>query len=212
MDLTNLEKTLKTEPSFRLKQAKKAVFVNLIDDWNKATGLPAILREKLNKECPLAINANTLESKDKQTAKAVIILKDGLKIESVLMRHRDGRNTICVSSQVGCALGCAFCLTGKKGFKRNLEPMEIVEQVLFFARYLKISQVSLPSLDEEGAGGGADKNPKHHPTLILPSTEGRRNQRIDNVVFMGMGEPFLNFGNVMQAIKILNDKDSLNIG
>ncbi|MBI4708980.1 MAG: radical SAM protein, partial [Candidatus Portnoybacteria bacterium] len=47
---------------------------------------------------------------------------------------------------------------------------------------------------------------------ILPSTEGRRNQRIDNVVFMGMGEPFLNFGNVMQAIKILNDKDSLNIG
>jgi len=87
------------------------------------------------------------------------------------------RNTVCVSSQVGCPLGCLFCATGKMGFKRNLENFEMVEQVLFFARYLKNLKA-----------------------------------RVTNVVFMGMGEPFLNYENVLSAIKILNDKDGFNLG
>ena len=177
MDLTNLEEILKTEPKYRLKQAKEAVFKNFIDDWNKAASLPLPLRQKLNQECQLSIKAETLVSKNKDSIKARITFKDKLLIESVLMRHIDGRNTVCVSSQAGCPLGCQFCATGKMGFKRNLEPIEILEQVVFFNRYLK-------------KGG----------------------KKVTNITFMGMGEPFLNYDNVSKAIKILNNKESFNIG
>src|SRR3989338_8108941 len=177
MDLTNLEEILKTEPKYRLKQAKEAVFKNFIDDWNKAASLPLPLRQKLNQECQLSIKAETLVSKNKDSIKARITFKDKLLIESVLMRHIDGRNTVCVSSQAGCPLGCQFCATGKMGFRRNLEPMEILEQVIFFNRYLK-------------KGG----------------------KKVTNVTFRGMGEPFLNYDNVLKAIKILNNKEFFNIG
>jgi len=177
MNLSKLNNILESEPDYRAKQIKKAVFGNLIDDWSQATVLPSALREKLKKECPLDIGAEIFVSKDKKTAKALITLNDGLRIESVLMRHKDERNTICVSSQAGCPLGCLFCATGKMGFKRNLDSSEIVEQVLFFARYLK-----------------------------------KQNGKVVNVVFMGMGEPFLNYNNVISAIKILNDKEGFNLG
>ncbi|GAI79682.1 unnamed protein product, partial [marine sediment metagenome] len=132
-----MEKVLEKEPQYRLEQAKKAIFCDLIEDWFKASTLPLSLRKKLNEECPLDIRAQTSTSKDKRAVKVLITLKDGSKIESVLMRHKDGRNTVCVSSQVGCPLNCPFCTTGKMGFKRNLSVLEILEQVLFFARYLK---------------------------------------------------------------------------
>jgi 23S rRNA (adenine2503-C2)-methyltransferase len=177
MDLTQLENLLNKEQSYRLKQAQKALFVDLIEDWREANVLPLLLRENLNKICPIKINAQILFSKDKKTAKALITLKDGLKIESVLMKHKDGRNTVCVSSQVGCALSCSFCATGQIGFKRNLEVSEIVEQVLFFARYLK-----------------------------------KKEEKVTNIVFMGMGEPFLNYENVISAIRILNNKEGFNLG
>ncbi len=97
MNLDNLEKVLENEPSYRKKQVELAVFQQLIDDWGKATFLPLELRDKLNKECSLAIQAEILVSKTKDSVKAKITLNDGLKIESVLMRHNDGRNTVCVS-------------------------------------------------------------------------------------------------------------------
>jgi len=176
MNLERLDKILTDEPAYRARQARAAVFGKMIENWSEATNLPAALREKLNQECPLEINFKKFISRDKNVVKFLITLEDGLKIESVLMRH-DGRNTVCVSSAAGCPLGCAFCATGKMGFKRNLKSMEIVEQVLCSARFLK-----------------------------------KEKQRVDNVVFMGMGEPFLNYDNVLRAIKILNDKDGLNIG
>jgi len=177
MDLIQFQKLFNKEPRYRLEQAKKALFQNLIQNWQTAKTLPLSLREKLNKECPIEISAKTFVSKDKNTIKALLTLKDGLKIETVLMRHKDKRNTICVSSQVGCPLNCSFCATGKMGFKRSLEVWEIVEQVLFFARYLK-----------------------------------KIKSRVTNIVFMGMGEPFLNYQNVIGAIKILNDKEGFNLG
>lgn len=177
MDLTQLKNVLKKEPAFRLKQIKKAVFRDLIKDWRKATILPLSLRERLSEEIPLKIQVKTFVSKDKRAVKALINLKDGLKIESVLMRHQNKRNTVCVSCQVGCPLDCVFCATGKMGFVRNLESFEIIEQVLFFARYLK-----------------------------------EQKQRVTNVVFMGMGEPFLNYKSVLSAIRILNDKEGFNLG
>lgn len=179
------DELLKDEPSFRKKQIREAIFKNLLEDWNEATNLPPALRKKLKKQCPLEIKAEL--SFGAEAAKALITLEDGLKIETVLMRHginaveKDDvgadRNTVCVSSQAGCPLGCSFCATGKSGFKRNLKSFEIVEQVLFFGRLLK-----------------------------------KENARVGSVVFMGMGEPMLNYDNVLAAIRILNDKGGLNIG
>jgi 23S rRNA (adenine2503-C2)-methyltransferase len=177
MNIDNLEKILNEEPKFRIKQAQKAIFKQLIECWDELTVFPLELRKKLDKKCSLLIKADFFESQDKNTVKAVIVLIDGLKIESVLMRHKDGRNTVCVSSQVGCPLACQFCATGKLGFKRNLSFWEIIEQTLFFNRYLK-----------------------------------KMDEKVTNVVFMGMGEPFLNYENVLAAIKILNNKDLFNIG
>jgi 23S rRNA (adenine2503-C2)-methyltransferase len=177
MDLMQFPELFKKEPGYRLTQAKKALFQDLIKNWQEAAALRLNLREELNKKCPIGISAEIFVSKDKNTEKALILLKDGLKIETVLMRHQDKRRTICVSSQVGCPLNCSFCATGKMGFKRNLETWEIVEQVLFFARSLK-----------------------------------KVGEKITNIVFMGMGEPFLNYQNVMEGIRILNDKDGFNLG
>lgn len=179
MDILCLEKILKLkkEPRFRLNQALAVIFRDLAEDWSLATVLSADLRKTLGEKCSLFIKAETLASEEGDATKALITLEDGVKIETILMRHGPDRNTVCVSSQAGCALGCLFCATGKSGFKRNLTKWEIVEQVLFFARFLK-----------------------------------KEKQRVSNVVFMGMGEPFLNYENVMAAVGILNDKKLFNIG
>jgi len=179
MDLTQLNDVLKNEPSYRARQVNQFVFQSLIENWFEATSLSKTLRTELNEKCPLDISTQTFISKDGNTVKALITLKDSQKIETVLMRDDKKRqsNTICVSSQIGCALDCQFCATGKMGFQRNLDYPEIIEEVLFFARYLK-------KLDD----------------------------KISNIVFMGMGEPLLNYDNVIRAIKILNDKDGFNLG
>ncbi|MDD4989855.1 MAG: 23S rRNA (adenine(2503)-C(2))-methyltransferase RlmN [Candidatus Pacebacteria bacterium] len=170
-----LEEILKKEPAFRKVQVEKAIFQDLITDWDKASSLPKELRGCLKKELPLEIKADVLVSKNKSSMKIALLLNDNLKIEAVLMRYKV-RNTVCVSSQVGCSMGCVFCLTGKGGLKRSLTVFEIIEQVLFFQRLLR--------------------------------TEG---QRVTNVVFMGMGEPLLNYENVIEAIKILNKKNCFGI-
>ena len=184
MDLSNLEKVLEGEPKYRLKQAKEAVFKNFISDWSEATFFTKDLRDKLNKECPLEIKADVLVSKKEDSVKARITIEGGFMIETVLMRHKDplrpetsGRNTVCVSSQVGCPLGCLFCATGKMGLKRSLTSDEIIEQVLFFNRYLK-----------------------------------SENQTVTNITYMGMGEPFLNYDNVLESVKVFNDYKYFNIG
>lgn len=177
MQLESIEKIVKGAPKFRLKQINKAVFCDLISDWKEATNLPKELRQKLGGECPLDIKAEKFSSKNGLTEKARLYFSDGSIVESVLMRHSDKRNTVCVSCQAGCPLGCLFCSTGQLGFKRNLNHHEIIEQVVFFARELK-----------------------------------KKNQRVNNVVFMGMGEPFLNWPSVRKAIETLNSREGFNIG
>ena len=195
MNLEKLESILSDEPKFRLKQARQAIFIDLISNWDQATNFPLALREKLNQDCPLEIEAENLVSREGNSIKALITLEDGLKIETVLLEHGVGRNTVCLSSQVGCPLGCLFCATGKMGFKRNLTDAEIVEQAVYFARVLKKENRQIHPVKSGEAGP--------------PKAEFNR---VNNVVFMGMGEPLLNYENVMDAIKILNDKDGLNIG
>lgn len=168
--LENLYKILANQPKYRIQQAKDAIFKNLVSNWSEASNISKELKEKLNIECPLEIDGQVFISERSQTTKALITLIDGLQIETVLLSHKDGRHTVCVSSQVGCPLGCKFCATGKIGLKRNLEVWEILEQVLFFARILK-----------------------------------KENKRVSNVVFMGMGEPFLNYDKVIKAIHYLNE-------
>lgn len=177
MDITNLHKILEDQPKYRLKQAYQLIYANLISSWREATVFSPALRAQLDQECPLQITAAMEESSKDKSIKILITLADGKQVESVLMRHGDGRNTVCVSAQVGCPLGCKFCATGHLGFERNLDANEIFEQVLFFARWLK-----------------------------------KKNAKVDNIVFMGMGEPFLNYDNIIKAIKILNDREGLNIG
>jgi len=176
MNISKLGKLLAAEPKYRFKQAYTAVFQDLIVDWDEASSLPLAAREQLKESCPLAIDAEVTTSAD-GTQKALIKFEDDLAVETVLISHRDGRHTVCVSSQVGCPMGCLFCATGKIGFRRNLTRDEIVEQVVFFARRLK-----------------------------------KNNSKISNIVFMGMGEPFLNYDNVLGAIKFLNDENTLNLG
>jgi 23S rRNA (adenine2503-C2)-methyltransferase len=174
---STIQHALSQEPAFRIRQVQKALFIDLLSEWDTVTVLPKLLREKLTGECPLTIQAEQLVSPDGGTVKAVITLQDGARIETVLMRHGDGRNTVCVSTLVGCPMGCTFCATGTMGMLRKLTADEILLQVLYFARYLK----------PEGA-------------------------RVGSVVCMGMGEPFLNYEAVMEAIRALHDKDMFNIG
>lgn len=168
---------LSSQPKFRIKQINKLLYQDLISDWQEASVLPLTLRQDLNKFCPLAIEAQVFATKKSPTKKALITLVDGQKIETVLLAHLDGRHTVCVSSQVGCPMACSFCATGSLGFRRNLTSLEIVEQVLFWARFL----------EKSGA-------------------------RITNIVYMGMGEPFMNYDNVLESIRILNNPDKFALG
>jgi len=97
MNLKNLSKIIEPEPKYRADQIKRGLFIDLSEDWDVLTGLPKTLREKLKKECPLDIDAEIFSDTDGGAIKALIRLADGKKIETVLMSHIDGRNTVCVS-------------------------------------------------------------------------------------------------------------------
>ena len=126
-------------PGFRLVQIEDAFYHKPISSFDEISTLSKEIRENLKKEIDFftLIEVRRLESKNSNTIKVLFERKvDGQKIETVLMRHKDGRNTVCVSSMVGCPVGCEFCATGKMGFGGNLTYREIVDQVLYFNRYL----------------------------------------------------------------------------
>jgi len=126
------------EPSFRVAQIRRWVYRSLVTDFAEMYNLPKALRERLAEMACLGTMKPLREvvSKDGLTRKVLFELRDGQTIESVLM-HYNKRHTVCLSTQVGCAIGCPFCATGQSGFVRNLTSGEIVEQVLHFARLLK---------------------------------------------------------------------------
>jgi 23S rRNA (adenine2503-C2)-methyltransferase len=141
MDIKALKALLaeRGEPAYRLAQAKRAFFVELGNDWESVTTYSKPLREACQEAIPWNVlkEVKTIVSPKGDTVKTLFECADGQKIEAVLMRHEDGRNTVCASSQVGCAMACAFCATGTMGLKRNLSIPEIVEQVIYFSRWLK---------------------------------------------------------------------------
>jgi hypothetical protein len=139
-------------------------------------------------------------SSDGTTTKIAVELQDGHVVESVLMRH-EGRVTICVSSQVGCAMGCTFCATGTMGIRGNLTSGEILEQLVHASRILASS---LGTLDDRT------------DVVVLDENDGgkKRERQLDlirNVVFMGMGEPLNNYTNVLAACRAMIDRRLWNL-
>jgi 23S rRNA (adenine2503-C2)-methyltransferase len=125
------------EPRYRLDQARRAATIELAERWEDVSTLPRALRERLHERAPL--RELTVEAEQRAadgTIKLMLRTADGFPLEAVAMRHRD-RRTVCLSSQSGCALACTFCATGAMGLGRNLEPGEIVEQLLVLARRLR---------------------------------------------------------------------------
>jgi 23S rRNA (adenine2503-C2)-methyltransferase len=124
---------------YRLAQIYRAATKELLESVSDVTTLPKDLRTELqdaefafSSVDPLVIE----RSSDKQTSKGLFVLADGSEVEAVLMEHYGNRNTVCISSQAGCAFACAFCSTGQAGFTRNLEATEIFDQARYFAREL----------------------------------------------------------------------------
>ncbi len=141
------------EPHFRAAQIWDWIYRQLADDFGQMTNLPLALRGQLSKNYRIGALTPVAEqvSEDGLTRKELLELADGETIESVLMSY-DRRQTVCVSTQVGCPIGCAFCATGQSGFSRHLSAGEIVGQPLYFARLLRAKQQSVTNVVIMGMG------------------------------------------------------------
>ena len=166
------------QPAFRLKQLEEGLYHHRYMAFGEFSTIPKSLLDALEEKFslfPLEV-IREIVSRDKQTQKFLFKLSDDNYIETVLM-HYEGRHTVCISTQVGCPMGCVFCATGQMGYTRNLTAGEILSQIIFCMRRL--------------ADEGKD---------------------LTNVVYMGMGEPFLNYDEVMASIARLTDQKGLNFG
>jgi len=161
---------------YRSKQLIAWIYKRGISDFEAMTDLSKGFRKDLS--CSARVSSlcveRTVSSPGGDTLKFLFKLEDSLKVESVLI-YDDNRSTACLSSQVGCPLGCRFCATGAMGFSRNLRAAEMVDQLI--------------------------------------QTRGAAvNNRVTNVVFMGMGEPLLNYKELIRAIKIMNLEGGISLG
>ncbi len=146
MDAAKLAEALleRGQPKYRLKQILKAVYQDGVDSYEKITAIPAPLRKELAADVPLlSVRAKTVKvSSDKRAHKAALKLNDKLLVESVLLKTKPGETwTTCISSQVGCAMGCNFCATGLMGLKRNLTSEEIADQIVFWRQYMRENKI-----------------------------------------------------------------------
>ena len=176
------------QPAYRVTQLLEWLYVHRMTEWATMTNLPKPLLARLREQYQLwSPDLVRKQGARDTTQKFLWRLHDHALIESVLIPANptlfgepSDRRTLCVSTQVGCAYGCRFCASGLEGWKRNLEPHEIVEQVLAVERW-NASQEPVA-----GASGATDQ------------------RLISNLVIMGMGEPLANYENLLQALRILN--------
>ena len=164
------------EPPYRGRQLYHALYHEQQWDLKKILPLPASLRERLEQEFQATLPQveKKFQSAD-GTSRYLLRLADGSRVEAVRMPE-PARTTICLSTQIGCAVDCQFCLTGLMGFGRNLTPGEMVGQLLLLA--------------EKNASGVAERL---------------------NLVFMGMGEPLLNYENTLEAVRLLSDPEGMGL-
>ncbi len=177
-ELIEFAHTLGEKP-YRGKQLYLSMYARRILDVEQITEFSKPLREKINAQATFTETtiANVFNSTD-GTRRYLLKLGDGKEVEAVFIPE-ENRNTICISCQVGCAVGCTFCMTAQLGIKRNMTAGEIVSQVV-----IVLNEVY-----------GAGEKPPHRT----------------NLVFMGMGESFLNYDEVMKSIRLLSDEKGLNI-
>ena len=183
MELSELQQVLPPgEPAYRAAQVYRAIYNQQVSTLVQISTLPARIRTELaeNAELGLPTLASRYQSTD-GTRRYLLRLADGLTVETVLMPE-DDRDTVCISSQVGCPVDCKFCMTALMGLERSLTAGEIVGQVLFAAR-------------DNGL------------TIAPDQTNSRR----FNIVLMGMGEPLLNLANVLKATRILTDPNAVGM-
>lgn len=176
MTLSELESLIESmgDKKFRAKQIYQWIHQKLVTDYDEMTNVPSDLRKRLKESYPLAVlePVRVQTSKIDGTSKYLFRLSDGNLIESVLMHYHHG-NSVCISSQIGCRMGCRFCASTIDGLVRGLMPSEMLEQIY------RIQAIT--------------------------------NERVDNVVVMGSGEPFDNFDNLLRFMELLNDENGLNI-
>jgi 23S rRNA (adenine2503-C2)-methyltransferase len=174
------------------------LYLELVDSFDAMSELPPKVLARLKAEASLGVLPTALEtdSSDGFTRKYLLRLADDERIETVLMRFT-GRVTACISSQVGCAMGCVFCATGQMGYTRHLTPGEIVAQAVHVARALR-DPASLKRSSAQQSRVRAEA--------------AKAGERLRNVVLMGMGEPLHNYDAVMTAIDILRDEAGLALG
>ncbi|MCX6013886.1 MAG: 23S rRNA (adenine(2503)-C(2))-methyltransferase RlmN [Chloroflexi bacterium] len=171
------------EPSYRAKQLMDWVYSSFVTSFDEMGNITTSFREKLAGKVRLHGLAPVKEVKAADgTIKTLFILDDSKTIEATLMSYESfkskSRYTVCVSTQVGCPIGCCFCATGQQGFERNLSSGEIIDQVLYFARYLRLQKAA----------------------------------SITNIVFMGMGEPMLNYESLIQSVRMLTSQEGFGLG
>ena len=176
MEYDRLREWVKEEglPAFRADQLFSWMHEKLVSSFDEMSNIPKDMKDMLKDTCtmsPLTIR-RVQTSKADGTKKYLFSLEDGNLIESVMMRYKHG-NSVCVSSQVGCAMGCSFCASTIDGCVRNLHTSEILGQVYEIQKDL--------------------------------------GERISNVVIMGMGEPLINYDNVMAFVRILSDEKALHV-
>ena len=188
MEISELENFIIAigEPGFRSRQIYKWIYAKAVSSFYEMSDLSRDLRNQLDDIAQVSI-PRVLKQRvaTDGTRKFLMELEDKKRIESVIIPHnqkKDSKHTLCISTQVGCPVGCVFCATGNSGFQRNLKAYEMVGQVLGSKRELG------------------------------KRLKSRENGLISNVVYMGMGEPMLNYDEVIKSIRILNDPKGVNIG
>ncbi len=162
-------------PSFRYAQVLEHLMRRPGTPLAEASNLPGELRAALDHGGPSVLSVAAIRKASDGTTKLLLAARDGANVETVLLPYGK-RLTVCISSQVGCAVGCMFCATGAMGFRRNLSTAEIVDQV----------RAAAAACDPE--------------------------QHITNVVYMGMGEPLLNLGAVIESVRVLTAPSGLGLG
>lgn len=210
------------EKPFRARQLYKWLFKRYEGDFDAMTDLAKSFRQKLAEVAEVRTPVIKLSQVSADGTRKWLLALDGTAAATATgefdtRRYIDqciemvyipepGRGTLCISSQIGCAMDCTFCSTAQQGFNRNLTTAEIVGQVWLANRELRALSVSLPPVTGEGQDGGEFDSDELPPPRSSPASGGGSEKRlITNIVFMGMGEPLANYRNVIPAAEILMD-------
>ena len=201
MSLSKLQALFKDwgEPAFRAMQVIKWIHQYGVSDFNEMTNVSRALRSKLLDVAEIrAPEVVSHHLSDDGTCKWLIRVDGGSCIEAVLIPEKS-RGTLCVSSQVGCVLDCSFCSTGKQGFNRDLSASEIIGQLWIANHFFDAFQHRL------------NKNTVQPESATASQKSATASQKISNVVMMGMGEPLLNFDNVVDAMQLMMEDNAYGL-